>query len=293
MYRFTDPARFSFAHGGKYRHPFPLPIKVYDETVKVLKSAVQKAKLGREEELRALQRLDEQARRLERHAGGPSVEEIIHDELRHSHSYGGRSVFGLEPAPETPARNRAQCISDEPGRMMDWESAQIHRESERQDGRQGPLDVGTRMCGMWRWWESASVQPLFSDQGTAGDPRTGRRHEQRDGQLAATPWHIPGLPGPHCPQPAGRPGTFDGALGYAVTRGRTETLKIKYTDFQQSTRSVSLPGVIEERTALERIALDLLKAQFPVAKGIRLLGISISSFTPADVCDAGQLPLGI
>ena len=49
-YRFTDPARFSFAHGGKDRHPFPVPIKVYDETIKVLKSAVQKAKLGRDED---------------------------------------------------------------------------------------------------------------------------------------------------------------------------------------------------------------------------------------------------
>jgi uncharacterized protein len=76
-----------------------VPIKVYDETIKVLKSAVQKAKLGREEELGALRRLDEQARSLERHAVGPSAEELIRDELRHSHLYGGRSVFGLEPAP--------------------------------------------------------------------------------------------------------------------------------------------------------------------------------------------------
>jgi len=98
-YRFTDPARFSFAHGGKDRHPFPAPIKVYDETIKVLKSAVQKAKLGREEELGALGRLDEQARSLERQAGAPSAEEFIRDELRHSHLYGGRSVFGFEPAP--------------------------------------------------------------------------------------------------------------------------------------------------------------------------------------------------
>jgi len=71
------------------------------------------------------------------------------------------------------------------------------------------------------------------------------------------------------------------------------TLKIKYTDFRQITRSLSLPGAIEERTALERIALDLLKGQFPVAKGIRLLGISLSTFAPADLCDAQQLPLGI
>ena len=101
-YRFSDPARFSMAHGGKDRHPFPVPIKVYDETIKVLKSAVQKAKLGREEELGALRRLDEQSRRLERHAGGPSVEKLIADELDHSHSYGGRSVFGWEPPPEPP-----------------------------------------------------------------------------------------------------------------------------------------------------------------------------------------------
>ena len=56
--RFTDPARFSLAHGGKDRHPFPVPIKVYDETIRVLKSAVQKAKLGESEELAALQKLD-------------------------------------------------------------------------------------------------------------------------------------------------------------------------------------------------------------------------------------------
>jgi uncharacterized protein len=66
--RFTDPARFSFAHGGKDRHPFPVPLTVYDETIKVLKSAVQKAKLGHGEETEALRRLDEQSRKLERRA---------------------------------------------------------------------------------------------------------------------------------------------------------------------------------------------------------------------------------
>jgi uncharacterized protein len=94
--RFADPARFSFAHGGKDRHPFPVPIKVYDETIRVLKSAVCKANLGREEELGALKRLDDQARRLERHARGPSVEHLIAQERARSPSYGGRSVFGPE-----------------------------------------------------------------------------------------------------------------------------------------------------------------------------------------------------
>jgi hypothetical protein len=55
--RFQDPARFSLAHGGKGRHPFPVPLRVYDETIRVMKSAIQKGKLGREEELSALRRL--------------------------------------------------------------------------------------------------------------------------------------------------------------------------------------------------------------------------------------------
>jgi hypothetical protein len=94
--RFTDPARFSFAHGGKDRHPYPVPLKVYDETIRVLKSAVQNAKLGRDEELGALQRLDAQARALEREASGPAVPEHIADEMARSPSYDGRSVFGWE-----------------------------------------------------------------------------------------------------------------------------------------------------------------------------------------------------
>ena len=49
----ADPARFSLAHGGKDRHPFPVPIKVYDETIRVLKSAVPSAKLGHDEKLGA------------------------------------------------------------------------------------------------------------------------------------------------------------------------------------------------------------------------------------------------
>jgi uncharacterized protein len=98
-YRFSDPARFSLAHGGKDRHPFPVPIRVYDQTIQMLKAAMQKAKLGRDDELSALKRLDDQARRLERHASGPSVEALIAEERHESHIYGGRSVFGWECAP--------------------------------------------------------------------------------------------------------------------------------------------------------------------------------------------------
>jgi hypothetical protein len=93
-YRFSDPARFSLAHGGKDGHPFPVPLRVYDETIRVLKSAVQNAKLGQDEELGALARLDEQARRLERHAAGPSFPDLIAEEWQNSHEFGGKSVLG-------------------------------------------------------------------------------------------------------------------------------------------------------------------------------------------------------
>ena len=93
-YRFTDPARFSFAHGGKDRHPFPVLLKVYDETIRVMKAAVQKAKLGQEDMLAALNRLDDEARRVERRAAGPPVADVIAEERRLSHSFAGRSVFG-------------------------------------------------------------------------------------------------------------------------------------------------------------------------------------------------------
>jgi uncharacterized protein len=104
-HRFTDPARFSFAHGGKDSHPFPVPLRVYDETIRVLKSAVQSAKLGREEEMHALQRLDRQARRVESRASALWTEELIAEERERSHSYGGRSVFGWArpPAPRLGA----------------------------------------------------------------------------------------------------------------------------------------------------------------------------------------------
>ena len=93
-YRFTDPARFSFAHGGKDGIRSLCRFGSTIETIRVLKSAVQKAKLGCEEELAALKRLDDQARLVERCASGAPLEELIAQERRLSHSYGGRSVFG-------------------------------------------------------------------------------------------------------------------------------------------------------------------------------------------------------
>ncbi len=77
--RFTDPARFSFAQGGKDRQPFPVRLDVYDETLRVLRAAVDAARLGNDEKLQALRELDRQARRLEAVATGPSFEALVEE----------------------------------------------------------------------------------------------------------------------------------------------------------------------------------------------------------------------
>ena len=104
--RFQDPARYSLALGGKDRHPFPVPVKVYDETIRVLKGAVERAHMGREETLAALQRLDAEARRLERTTTGPSLDAFIAGEREASPDLGGRSVFGWETDTGRMARKR-------------------------------------------------------------------------------------------------------------------------------------------------------------------------------------------
>ena len=111
-YRFSDPARFSLAHGGKDRHPYPVPLKVYDETIRVMKSAVQNAKLGRDEEFQALKRLDDQARRLERTAIGPSVDTFIARERLASPDLDGRSVFGWERDLQAAERRSTRAAED-------------------------------------------------------------------------------------------------------------------------------------------------------------------------------------
>jgi uncharacterized protein len=80
--RFSDPARFSLAHGGKDGHPFPVPIKVLDETIRLLKSAVGRAKLGSIESLAAIRRLDTQARALESKVTGPTFEAFVVESMR-------------------------------------------------------------------------------------------------------------------------------------------------------------------------------------------------------------------
>jgi hypothetical protein len=100
--RFSDPARYSLAHGGKDGHPFPVPLKVYDETIRVMKRAVDAARIGQSDRLFAIRRLDDEARKIERSAKelrGPRFDEFVERERDRSHDYGGKSVFGDARAP--------------------------------------------------------------------------------------------------------------------------------------------------------------------------------------------------
>ncbi len=80
-----------------YRHPFPVPLRVYDETLRVMKEAVGRAKLGSDDKLSALRQLDLQARALERSASEPDFDAIVRAERARSPQYGRRSVAGIEP----------------------------------------------------------------------------------------------------------------------------------------------------------------------------------------------------
>jgi uncharacterized protein len=104
--RFSDPARFSIAHGGKDGHPFPVPLHVYDQTLQVMRAAVDQAKLGRDEKLAAIRRLDEEARRLEQTASGPTWDEFESTERDRSSTYGGRTVEGPASPADSAGRER-------------------------------------------------------------------------------------------------------------------------------------------------------------------------------------------
>ena len=93
--RFRDPARFSFAHGGKDGHPFPVPIKVYDESITVLQDAVERSKLGFTEKAHAIKRLSKIAAEVEKDfLPNTNFEGVIQKERADSCKYGGRTIFG-------------------------------------------------------------------------------------------------------------------------------------------------------------------------------------------------------
>ena len=92
--RFRDPARFSFAHGGKDGHPFPVPLKTYDASISVLRTALDQAKAGDREKLDGMRRLEQFVRGVEeRHRPEADFDAILRHERAISRSVGGRTVF--------------------------------------------------------------------------------------------------------------------------------------------------------------------------------------------------------
>jgi hypothetical protein len=107
--RFQDPARFSFAHGGKDGHPFPVPLQVYDESIGVLRRALDGARLGHSEKLDGFRRLDAFTRRIEsQRAPEADVERAIAHERQMAPSHGGRTVFDDRSPKVRPPRARGQ-----------------------------------------------------------------------------------------------------------------------------------------------------------------------------------------
>ena len=92
--RFTDPARFSFAHGGKDGHPFPVPLKTYDESIAVLRRALDAAKLGNSDKIDGFKRLDSFVRGIEkRFSPRADFNAAMKHEREISKSIGGRTVL--------------------------------------------------------------------------------------------------------------------------------------------------------------------------------------------------------
>ncbi|MDR6762102.1 hypothetical protein J2Y38_002313 [Flavobacterium sp. 2755] len=104
--RFEDPARFSFAHGGKDGHPFPVPVKIYDETIDTLQRAINRAKIGNSDKIDAIKKLSEISRKAEESfTPNDNFDALIQKERDESYKYGGRTIFGDAKPPKNKPSN--------------------------------------------------------------------------------------------------------------------------------------------------------------------------------------------
>ncbi|HEX2532567.1 MAG TPA: DUF763 domain-containing protein [Chitinophagaceae bacterium] len=99
--RFRDPARFSFAHGGKDGHPFPVPTRTMDEVIDTLQKAVRGAKIGQTEKAEALRKIHMMAVQAEKDfTPTDNLQAQIEKEIGESWQYGGRTIFGKATPPK-------------------------------------------------------------------------------------------------------------------------------------------------------------------------------------------------
>jgi len=93
--RFKDPARFSFAHGGKDGHPFPVPINTFDETISILQKGVEKSKLGNSDKLKSIEKLHRIVAETEKNFTPDfDFDAVLEEERRNSFQFGGKTVMG-------------------------------------------------------------------------------------------------------------------------------------------------------------------------------------------------------
>jgi uncharacterized protein len=111
--RFEDPARFSFAHGGKDGHPFPVPLKTYDESLGVIRRALDAAKVDHVEKLEGFRRLDKLTRKVEANLDPlADFSGVIQHEREISPSLGGRTVFDDKRAKKPPAKGQLSLFGE-------------------------------------------------------------------------------------------------------------------------------------------------------------------------------------
>ena len=119
--RFNDPARFAFAHGGKDSHPFPVPLKTYDESIAVLRRGLDAAKVGDPDKIDGMKRLEKFVRAIEkRFSPEADFDAVMAHEHAISKSLDGRTVFDPSTRDDAPtARHRSLRASDKQLSLFD------------------------------------------------------------------------------------------------------------------------------------------------------------------------------
>jgi hypothetical protein len=93
--RFKDPARFSFAQGGKDGHPYPVQTKVYDETIDQLNNALKRSKIDHSDKKKAFRNLSRVAEQLEQNftPSSKGYEKFLKKEADESRFFGGQMAY--------------------------------------------------------------------------------------------------------------------------------------------------------------------------------------------------------
>jgi len=113
--RFSDPARFSFALGGKDGHPFPVPLKTYDESIGVLRRSLDRAKLDGGVKIEGFRRLDRFVKVIEDQMKPTAdFDAVLQHERAISPGLNGRTVFD-DRRPRPQPKPRQMSLWDEPG----------------------------------------------------------------------------------------------------------------------------------------------------------------------------------